>query len=135
MTLQRIELASTLSGYGIETHHLTKRFNSFTAVDHVDLTVRREEIYGFLGPNGAGKSTTIRMLCTLLGPTSGSASVDGYNVVKQGNEVRKRIGLVSEKMIMYPRLTALENLMFFGRLYRIDRGDITEEIGGTAGNG
>jgi ABC-2 type transport system ATP-binding protein len=127
MTLQRMESASTLSGYGIETHRLTKRFNSFTAVDHVDLTVRRGEIYGFLGPNGAGKSTTIRMLCTLLAPTSGSASVDGYNVVKQGNEVRKRIGLVSEKMIMYPRLTALENLMFFGRLYGIDRGTLRKK--------
>ncbi|MGD0177310.1 MAG: ABC transporter ATP-binding protein [Candidatus Bathyarchaeia archaeon] len=115
------------SGYAIETHGLTKKFNSFTAVDHIDLTVRRGEIYGFLGPNGAGKSTTIRMLCTLLAPTSGSASVDGYDIGKQGNEVRKRIGLVSEKMIMYPRLTALENLMFFGRLYGIDRGALRKK--------
>jgi ABC-2 type transport system ATP-binding protein len=120
LTLQRTELGS-LTGNAIETHGLTKKFNNFTAVDHVDLSVRRGEIYGFLGPNGAGKSTTIRMLCTLLAPTSGSAAVDGYDVVKQGDDVRKRIGLVSEKMIMYPRLTALENLMFFGRLYRIDR--------------
>lgn len=104
----------------IETNRLTKTFNAFTAVDHVDLTVRKGEIYGLLGPNGAGKSTVIRMLCTLLSPTSGSASVDGYDVVRQGGEVRKRIGLVSEKLIMYPRLTALENLMFFGKLYRID---------------
>jgi ABC-2 type transport system ATP-binding protein len=104
---------SQLSNYAIETYRLTKSFGTFTAVDHVDLTVRRGEIYGFTGPNGAGKSTTIRMLCTLLSPTSGSASVDRYDIVKQGNEVRKRIGLVSEKMIMYPRLTALENLMFF----------------------
>jgi len=120
-TLQTTELASPLTGYAIETHGLTKRFNNFTAVDHVDLSVRRGEIYGFLGPNGAGKTTAIRMLCTLLSPTSGTASVDGYDIVKQGNDVRKRIGLVSEKMIMYPRLTALENLMFFGRLYRIER--------------
>ena len=105
----------------IETHGLTKRFKDFTAVDHVDLSVRRGEIYGFLGPNGAGKTTAIRMLCTLLTPTSGTASVDGYDVVHQANEVRRRIGLVSEKLIMYPRLTALENLMFFGGLYRIDR--------------
>ena len=105
----------------IETHNLTKTFNAFTAVDHIDLTVRKGEIYGLLGPNGAGKSTVIRMLCTLLMPTSGSASVDGYDVVRQGGDVRKRIGLVSEKLIMYPRLTALENLMFFGKLYRIDR--------------
>jgi ABC-2 type transport system ATP-binding protein len=117
---QSAELAS-LSKYAIETHGLTKVFNRFTAVDHVDLIVRRGEIYGFLGPNGAGKSTTIRMLCTLISPTAGTAKVDGYDIVKEGNEVRKRIGLVSEKMIMYPRLTALENLMFFGRLYGIDR--------------
>jgi ABC-2 type transport system ATP-binding protein len=127
VTLQRTGLTSTLSGNAIETHRLTKRFNNFTAVDQVDLAVSRGEIYGFLGPNGAGKSTTIRMLCTLLAPTSGSASVDGYDIVKQGDEVRRRIGLVSEKMIMYPRLTALENLMFFGRLYRIDRGALKKK--------
>jgi ABC-2 type transport system ATP-binding protein len=121
MSLQRTELTSTYSGTAIKTVHLTKKFNNFTAVDHIDLSVRKGEIYGFLGPNGAGKSTTIRMLCTLLYPTSGSATVDGYDIVREGNEVRKRIGLVSEKMIMYPRLTALENLMFFGRLYGIDR--------------
>jgi ABC-2 type transport system ATP-binding protein len=120
MTLERTELTSP-ARYAIETHGLTKTFNSFTAVDHVDLTVRKGEIYGFLGPNGAGKSTTIRMLCTLLSPSSGTASVDGYDVVQQAKEVRKKIGLVSEKLIMYPRLTALENLMFFGKLYRIDR--------------
>jgi ABC-2 type transport system ATP-binding protein len=113
--------ASALSEYMIETHGLTKNFNGFTAVDHIDLAVRRGEIYGLLGPNGAGKSTAIRMLCTLLSPTSGTASVDGYDVVRQADEVRKRIGLVSEKLIMYPRLTALENLIFFGKLYRIDR--------------
>jgi ABC-2 type transport system ATP-binding protein len=115
------------TGYAIETIELTKKFNSFTAVDHVDFSVQKGEIYGFLGPNGAGKTTAIRMLCTLLSPTSGTASVDGYDVVKQGNEVRKRIGLVSEKMIMYPRLTALENLMFFGRLYRIDRNTLKKK--------
>jgi ABC-2 type transport system ATP-binding protein len=120
LTLQRTELGS-LTGNAIETHGLTKKFNNFTAVDNVHLSVHRGEIYGFLGPNGAGKSTTIRMLCTLLSPTSGSAIVDGYDIVKQGDEVRRRIGLVSEKMIMYPRLTALENLMFFGKLYRIHR--------------
>ncbi|MGA8856551.1 MAG: ATP-binding cassette domain-containing protein [Candidatus Bathyarchaeia archaeon] len=120
MTLQKTKLAP-LSEYAIETHGLTKKFGSFTAVDHVDLAVRRGEIYGFLGPNGAGKSTVIRMLCTLLIPTEGTARVDGYDVVYHAGEVRERIGLVSEKMIMYPRLTALENLMFFGSLYGIDR--------------
>ena len=127
MAIQTTEFVPTRSGCAIETHNLTKRFNSFTAVDNVNLEVNRGEIYGFLGPNGAGKSTTIRMLCTLLTPTSGSAMVDGYDVVEQGNEVRKRIGLVSEKMIMYPRLTALENLMFFGGLYRMERGALRKK--------
>jgi ABC-2 type transport system ATP-binding protein len=121
MSAQEIAPTSTLSKYAIETRGLTKRFSKFTAVDHIDLNVRRGEIYGFLGPNGAGKSTTIRMLCTLLIPTSGTATVDGYDIVHHANEVRKRIGLVSEKLIMYPRLTALENLMFFGRLYGMER--------------
>jgi len=121
LTVQESGTVSSLSDQAIETHGLTKRFKNFTAVDHLDLSVRRGEIYGFLGPNGAGKTTAIRMLCTLLSPSSGTASVDGYDIVKQGNDVRKRIGLVSEKMIMYPRLTALENLMFFGRLYGIER--------------
>jgi ABC-2 type transport system ATP-binding protein len=110
-----------VSDYAIETHRLTKRFSSFTAVDHIDLAVRKGEIYGFLGPNGAGKSTTIRMLCTLLTPSSGSAKVAGYDIARQANEVRKKIGLVSEKLIMYPRLTAFENLMFFGSLYEINQ--------------
>jgi ABC-2 type transport system ATP-binding protein len=121
MTVQETKFAPQSSDCAIETHDLTKKFNSFTAVDKVNLEVHRGEIYGFLGPNGAGKSTTIRMLCTLLEPTSGSAKVDGYDVAKQGNEVRKKIGLVSEKMIMYPRLTALENMMFFGKLYRMEQ--------------
>jgi ABC-2 type transport system ATP-binding protein len=121
MSIQEFEPVSSLDGKGIETRGLTKRFGNFTAVDSIDLNVRKGEIYGFLGPNGAGKSTTIRMLCTLLTPTSGTAKVDGYDVVHQANEVRKRIGLVSEKMIMYPRLTALENMTFFGSLYGLDR--------------
>ena len=125
MSLHGVESTSSWEnmsdGIAIETHDLTKTFGAFTAVDHVDLTVRRGEIYGLLGPNGAGKSTAIRMLCTLLSPTTGFARVDGYDIVRQGSEVRRRIGLVSEKLIMYPRLTALENLMFFGKLYGIDR--------------
>jgi ABC-2 type transport system ATP-binding protein len=111
----------------VETDGLTKQFNSFTAVDHVDLSVQEGEIYGFLGPNGAGKSTTIRMLCTLLTPSSGSARVAGYDVVHQADQVRRKIGLVSEKLIMYPRLTAFENLMFFGSLYDIDQNSLRDK--------
>jgi len=115
-------------GLAIETTGLTKRFGSFTAVDHINLSVNRGEIYGFLGPNGAGKSTTIRMLCTLLTPSSGSAKVSGYDIAHQANEVREKIGLVSEKLIMYPRLTGTENLMFFGSLYEIDQYSLRERV-------
>jgi ABC-2 type transport system ATP-binding protein len=131
MVVQEMEMlipSGGVSDYAIETHRLTKQFNSFTAVDHVDLSVRKGEIYGFLGPNGAGKTTTIRMLCTLLAPTSGTAEVAGYSVIQNPNEVRKKIGLVSEKLIMYPRLTAVENLMFFGRLYGIDHDALRKRV-------
>ena len=79
------------------------------------------EIFGFLGPNGAGKSTTIRMLCTLAKPTSGSATIAGYDLINEPSNVRENIGLVAEKMIMYDTLTAAENLRFFGKLYAIPK--------------
>ena len=107
----------------IETRDLTKRFNGLTAVDHVSFKVKRGEIFGLLGPNGAGKTTTIRMLATLTRPTEGTATVGDYDIVEDDNEVRKLVGLVSEKIIMYDRLTARENLWFFGRLY-----DVPKEI-------
>lgn len=103
----------------IETRGLTKKFGDFTAVDKISFDVKKGEIFGFLGPNGAGKSTTIRMLCTLSRPTDGSATVAGYDIKKQDGQVREHIGLVSEKMIMYDDLTAVENLKLFGRLYDI----------------
>jgi ABC-2 type transport system ATP-binding protein len=107
------------AGYAIETHGLTKKFNGVTAVNHVSFDVKEGEIFGLLGPNGAGKSTTIRVLCTLTRPTGGTAKVGGYDIVKDGSKVRELVGLVSEKMIMYDRLTARENLKFFGKLYNI----------------
>ncbi|MBS7656003.1 ATP-binding cassette domain-containing protein [Candidatus Bathyarchaeota archaeon] len=106
--------------------NLTKRFNGFTAVDHINFEVKGGEIFGFLGPNGAGKSTTIRMLCTLTKPTEGTAIVGGYDIVKQAEQVRRVIGLVAEKLILYPQLTAVENLKFFGKLYGL-RGEQLEE--------
>ena len=96
---------------------LTKKFKDLVAVDNISFTVREGEIFGFLGPNGAGKTTTIRMLCTLSRPTSGSATIAGYNINKDKHKVREQIGLVSEKLIMYDRLTARENLKLFGKLY------------------
>src|SRR5271169_728924 len=107
--------------YAIEVQGLTKKFGTFTAVDNISFNVNDREIFGFLGPNGAGKSTTIRMLCTLARPTAGDAKVNGYDLLKQPNQVRASIGLVAEKMIMYDQLTAAENLRFFGNLYQMPK--------------
>ena len=112
----------------IEIEKLTKKFGDFTAVDNLSLDIKENEIFGFLGPNGAGKSTTIRMLCTLSNPTSGSAKIAGYDIMKDPAEVRKKIGLVAEKMIMYDTLTAAENLRFFGKLYRIPNKKLEDRI-------
>jgi ABC-2 type transport system ATP-binding protein len=117
-----------MTGKSIVTKELTKKFGSFTAVDGVTFDVEDGEIFGFLGPNGAGKSTTIRLLCTLSQPTSGSATVGGFDVVKQDSEVRKHVGLVSEKLIMYNELTARENLKLFGKLYDIPSGALAKKI-------
>ena len=103
----------------IVVENLRKRFGDFYAVDGVSFDVRRGEIFGLLGPNGAGKSTTLRILSTLARPTSGTATIGGYDIVKHDTEVRKLVGIVSEKMIMYDRLTARENLRFFGSLFDI----------------
>jgi ABC-2 type transport system ATP-binding protein len=103
----------------IEVKNLTKEFNGTTAVDHISFDVKEGEIFGLLGPNGAGKSTVIRILCTLTGPTEGTATIGGHDIVKDESKVRELVGLVSEKMIMYDRLTARENLKFFGKLYNI----------------
>ncbi|MCZ2809309.1 MAG: ATP-binding cassette domain-containing protein [Candidatus Bathyarchaeota archaeon] len=112
----------------IEVRDLTKKFNGFTAVDHVTFDVKNSEVFGLLGPNGAGKTTIIRMLSTLTRPTEGTAAIGGYDIVKEDNKVRKLIGLVSEKMIMYDRLTAKENLRFFGKLYNIPKTLLNQRI-------
>lgn len=114
--------------YAIEVQGLTKKFGDFTAVDNISFNVNDKEIFGFLGPNGAGKSTTIRMLCTLARPTAGDAKVNGYDLLKQPDQVRASIGLVAEKMIMYEQLTAAENLRFFGNLYQMPKQKIDTRI-------
>jgi ABC-2 type transport system ATP-binding protein len=113
----------------IVTKNLTKTFGDFVAVDNITFDMKKGEIFGLLGPNGAGKSTTIRMLSTLTRPTKGTATIGGFDVVKQGNEVRKLIGIVSEKMIMYNRLTAKENLWFFGTLFGMPKDELRKRIG------
>jgi ABC-2 type transport system ATP-binding protein len=117
-----------MAEFAISTKDLTKKFGDLVAVDHVSFDVKEGEIFGFLGPNGAGKTTTIRMLCTLSRPTDGSAAVAGYDIVKEDSRVREHIGLVSEKMIMYDQLTALENLKLFGNLYDIPKKDLDNKI-------
>lgn len=101
----------------IVVRDLTRRFGAFTAVDRVSFDVRRGEIFGFLGANGAGKSTTIRMLCGLLKPTSGAASVGGVDVSRDPEAVKQRIGYMSQKFSLYEALTVGQNIRFFGALY------------------
>ncbi|MFA5051439.1 MAG: ATP-binding cassette domain-containing protein [Patescibacteria group bacterium] len=105
----------------IEVKNLVKDFNGFKAVNDISFYVKKGEVFGFLGPNGAGKSTTIRMLTTLTRPTSGQATVAGHDIVNEPANVREHIGLVAEKLILYDRLTAMENLMFFGSLYHLPK--------------
>jgi ABC-2 type transport system ATP-binding protein len=101
----------------IEVSHLTRRFGSFVAVDDLSLDVRRGEIFGFLGSNGAGKSTTIRMLCGLLRPTSGTALVGGIDVTADPEGVKQRIGYMSQRFSLYELLTVDQNIRFFGGIY------------------
>ena len=108
----------------IEVRDLKKYYGKVKAVDGISFHVEEGEFFGFLGPNGAGKSTTIRVLTTLAKPTSGEVRVAGFDVVKEDEEVRKRIGLVSDRLILYDRLTVMENLRFFSKLYGLDEGTI-----------
>ncbi|MCK9227489.1 MAG: ABC transporter ATP-binding protein [Syntrophorhabdaceae bacterium] len=98
---------------------LTRVFGKFKAVDNIDLSVARGEIFGFLGPNGAGKSTTIRMLCGLLLPTSGEGTVGGFDIMKQSEEIKKNIGYMSQKFSLYDDMTIEENIDFFSGIYGV----------------
>jgi len=112
----------------IETRELTKEFNGLVAVDHIDLEVRDGELFGLLGPNGAGKTTLIRMLSTLLKPTSGSAEVAGNDVRREKDEVRKSIGIVFQDPSLDTELTGRENLDFHVQMYGMRRDKRTERI-------
>ncbi len=101
----------------IEVDKLTKKFGSFTAVDNISFSVSSGEILGLLGANGAGKTTTIKMLCGLLAPTSGKIKVAGYNAYLQAEQIRTRIGYMSQKFSLYNDLTVWENIHFFGGVY------------------
>ena len=112
----------------VVVERLEKRFGAFKAVDSISFEARRGEILGFLGPNGAGKSTIIRMLCGLLRPTAGRALVDGVDVARDPESVRKHIGYMSQKFSLYQDLTVRENLRFFGGIYGVPRTVLPERI-------
>jgi ABC-2 type transport system ATP-binding protein len=112
----------------IEADALTKKFGGFTAVDHISFAVSKGEIFGFLGPNGAGKSTTIKMMTTLLYPTSGSARICGYDIVNNRDQVRSSIGIVFQERSSDWWLTGRENLDFHGRMYNLSSEERKEKI-------
>jgi ABC-2 type transport system ATP-binding protein len=114
------------AGPAVRIRNLVKRFGDFVAVNNVTLDVAQGEIFGFLGPNGAGKSTTIRVLCGLLAPTSGSATVAGFDVAKQPEEVRQNIGYMSQKFSLYDDLSVEENIEFFGGIYGVPPAKLRE---------
>src|SRR5213593_86236 len=105
--------------WAVDVDDLVKTFGGFVAVDHVSFSVRRGEIFGFLGPNGAGKSTTIRILCGLLAPSAGRASVGGHDVARESETIRKNIGYMSQKFSLYDDLTVEENIEFFSGIYSV----------------
>jgi ABC-2 type transport system ATP-binding protein len=109
------------AAHAIEVRDLSKRFGGFVAVNRVSFDVRAGEIFGFLGSNGAGKSTTIRMLCGLLKPTSGTALVGGIDVGRDPERAKRRIGYMSQRFSLYENLTVDENIRFFGGVYGLDR--------------
>ncbi len=108
--------------------NLVKKFGSFTAVDRISFETRLGEIFGFLGPNGSGKSTTIRLLCGLISPTSGSATVAGFDIGTEPEQVRLRIGYMSQKFSLYDDLQVVENLRFFGGLYDVRGAELDERV-------
>ena len=113
--------------YAIVAQGLTKRFGTFTATDHISFRVREGEIFGFLGANGAGKTTAMRMLCGLSRPSEGTATVAGYDVCRQPEEVKKHIGYMSQKFALYEDLTVYENLRLFGGIYGMSARDIRQK--------
>ena len=114
-----LEMTPEINGPAVRLTNLVKRFGDFTAVDNVTLDVARGEIFGFLGPNGAGKSTTIRILCGLMAPTSGGATVGGFDVATESEEIKRRIGYMSQKFSLYDDLTVGENIEFFAGVYGV----------------
>jgi len=110
-----------MNQYAIEVKNLTKKYGNFVAVDSISFSVNRGEIFGFLGPNGAGKTTTIRMLCGLIDPSAGEGKVGGLDIFRQGEEIKKNIGYMSQKFSLYEDLTVLENIEFYQGIYQTEK--------------
>ncbi|MGH1433719.1 MAG: ABC transporter ATP-binding protein [Lewinella sp.] len=110
--------------YAIEAQNLTKRFGDFTAVDAISFNVAQGEIFGFLGANGAGKTTAIKMLIGLSRPTEGDASIAGFDVYRETDEIKENIGYMSQKFSLYEDLTIAENIRFYGGIYGLSRKSI-----------
>lgn len=108
----------------IEVRGLTKTFGSFTAVNSISFDVRQGEIFGFLGANGAGKTTAMRMLCGLLSPSGGQATVAGFDVYRQPEDIKRNIGYMSQRFSLYEDLTPLENIYFYGGIYGLSRAQV-----------
>ena len=108
-----------MSAPAVDVTGLTRVFDQFVAVDHIDLRVESGTVFGFLGPNGAGKSTTIRMLCGILRPTAGHGTVCGFDIVRQTEQVKSNIGYMSQRFSLYEDLTVRENLLFFAGIYNV----------------
>jgi len=118
-------------GAEVQVSHLVKRFPATVAVDNVSFEIRRGEIFGILGPNGSGKTTTIRILCGLMEPTSGNATVAGFDITRQPDRVKANIGYMSQSFGLYRDLTVEENLRFYGRLYSLHDNALRERLQST----
>ena len=112
----------------VSVESLTKKFGDFTAVDNISFEVKKGEIFGLLGPNGAGKSTTIKMLCGILSPSSGSGHVTGYDIVNQQASIKSVIGYMSQKFSLYDDLSVMDNLKFFGSIYGLEGNKLNERM-------
>jgi len=117
-------IEETKEEYAIECKNLTKKFGNFTAVDSSNLKIKKGELFGFLGPNGAGKTTTIKMLTTLLSPTSGVAKVAGFDIKTQSASVRARIGVVPQEFALFQELSPMENLWYIGELFGMEKNEL-----------
>ncbi|HVN95127.1 MAG TPA: ABC transporter ATP-binding protein [Syntrophorhabdaceae bacterium] len=112
--------------FAVQVERLRRTFGDFVAVDSINLTVKKGEIFGFLGPNGAGKSTTIRILCGLLAPSGGMGTVGGFDILTEPEAIKRIIGYMSQKFSLYDSLTVEENINFFGGIYNVPREKMTK---------